>query len=100
MSRRQLAISDHALVRWLERSGALDVAALRTMLSASLDKAAQAGFALGSSNFLILADGLVYHVRDGVLVSCLIDEGQHVRTGRLRPDRGPDRAGGKEAGEP
>lgn len=81
---REFRVSDHALVRWLERVGALDTEALRGMLACSLEKAAQAGLALGSSNFLILADGMVYLVRDGVLVTCIPDDGQGVHISALR----------------
>lgn len=70
-----IAITDHALVRWLERTGAMDIVALKAALSASLDRAAEAADQFKSSNYLILADGLVYVVRDAVLVTVLPDDG-------------------------
>ena len=73
----KLRVSDHALVRWLQRSGALDFEPVRSQLAVSLERAFTAAEALGSSQFLILADGLVYVVRDGVVVTVLPDNGRH-----------------------
>lgn len=71
------AISDHALLRWLERTGAVDLDPVRSQLAASLERAFTAAATLGSSQFLILADGLVYVVRNGTLVTVLPDDRSH-----------------------
>ena len=73
---RSVTVTDHALVRWLERSGALDTEAIRAALAASLDRAVAAASALDTTEFLILADGLVYVVRDGDLRTVLVDYGR------------------------
>lgn len=69
-----LRISDHALIRWLERTGALDVEALREMLARSLDRASSAAAKTGARQYLILADGLVYLVKNDSLVTVMVDE--------------------------
>lgn len=67
-------ISDHALVRFLQRSG-LDVERVRGELSRSLAKAHGAAVALGGADHLIVADGLTYVVRKGVVATVLPDAG-------------------------
>jgi hypothetical protein len=62
-------VSDHALVRFLERAGGLDVEAVRAALAASLDRAAALADAIGADRYTVKAGGLVYRVVDGVLVT-------------------------------
>lgn len=64
-----VGITDHALVRWLEWEGFVDVAQLRRIISASLKRAANAAAQLQLDNYTVIADGLVYVVRDGKLVT-------------------------------
>ncbi|MEX2480224.1 MAG: hypothetical protein WD928_05120 [Gammaproteobacteria bacterium] len=72
MSDRQgLRISDHALVRFLERAGGHDIAAIRDALSASLDRARVAAGAVAETEYAIVADGLSYVVRHGTVVTVL-----------------------------
>jgi len=66
-----LAVSDHALVRFLERAGGLDVEDLRERLTISLARAAEAAAALGAVDFTVKADGLSYLVCGGVVVTVL-----------------------------
>ena len=66
-------LTDHALVRWLERSGALDVEHIRAAIEASLDRATKAAVAIGAQRYLIVADGLVYIVRGEKVVTVLED---------------------------
>lgn len=66
-----VAVSDHALVRFLERAGGFDVEALRERLTASLSRAAQAAAALGAADFTVKADGLSYLVCGGIVVTVL-----------------------------
>ena len=70
-------VSNHALFRWLERSGVLEVERLRASLSMALDRAYQAGAAMHQGEFLILAGGMVYVIRDGTVITCDQDDGQH-----------------------
>ena len=75
----RIGFTDHALVRWLERTGAFDLAPLRAALEASLARAAGAAVKLEAGRFLIVADGLVYVVRDGVVVTVMEDGGPGAR---------------------
>lgn len=64
-----IRVSDHALVRFLERVGGFDVEQLRGAIEASLGRAAAAAAELGFPDHLIVADGFVYIVREGVVVT-------------------------------
>jgi hypothetical protein len=66
-----IRISDHALLRFLERSGAVDTDAFRALLSVSLERGRRAAERAGLSEFSIVADGLKYVVRDGTLITVL-----------------------------
>lgn len=83
--RPAIGVTDHALVRWLERTGAMDVEALRGMLEATLERAAQAALHLEASKFLILADGMVFLVEQGKVITVVEDDGRHANL--LAPDR-------------
>lgn len=73
----KLGVTDHALCRWLERTGAMDVEAMRAMLAESLERAATAAARLDAAKYLILADGMVFVIQDGVVITTLADEGRH-----------------------
>ncbi len=91
-----LTVSDHALVRWMERTGLVDIEPLRSALTASLRRAAVAAQLIGGGEFLILADGLVYVVRDGVVATVLQEDSRHTHVRALRAragNRGGDQAG-------
>jgi hypothetical protein len=66
-------ISDHALVRFLERAGGLDVEDLRGRLESSLERAHTAARSISEADYLIKADGLTYVVR-GELVSTVLED--------------------------
>lgn len=85
-----IAVTDHALVRWLERSGAMDVAAMRSWLEASLERAAEAANRITTGQYLILADGMVFVCRDGVVVTVLEEDGRHSHARRLADRDGQD----------
>jgi len=78
-----VAVSDHALVRFLERAGGLDVEGLRAALGASLSRAGRAAKAIGAGEFAVKADGLVYVIERGVVVTVLSDA-MRVRYGMRR----------------
>lgn len=82
---KPLTISNHALFRWLERSGVVDIEALRTALAAALDRAAAASAAIGAEEFLILANGLVYVIKDNVVVTVVPDDGRHNHARKFMP---------------
>jgi hypothetical protein len=73
----KLGITDHALVRWLTRTGAMDIEALRTLLAASLERACAAAEAIDQDEYLILVDGLVYVVREGAVITVLNEDQRH-----------------------
>lgn len=77
----QLRISDHALLRFVERTGLVDLEPLRLLLAASLARAMAAAEALDEREVRIVADGLIYVVRDRVLVTVMPDNrgGTHAR---------------------
>lgn len=64
-------VSNHALLRFLERAGGLDVDGLRTAIEASLNRAVTAAESLGTGNVIVNADGLQYVVCDGVVVTVI-----------------------------
>lgn len=66
-------ISDHALVRILQRAGGLDIEELRTRFEESLTRAHEAARSLGDSDYLIKADGMLYVVR-GETVTTVLDD--------------------------
>lgn len=74
---RRLVLSDHALVRFLERTGAMDVAAMKATIAATLERAAGAAAALDANNYLILNGGLVFVVREGVVVTVGNEDNRH-----------------------
>ena len=64
-------VSDHALVRFLQRSGAVDVEQLRALLAVALERGRKVAERAGGGDFVVIADGLRYVVEDGVLVTVL-----------------------------
>jgi hypothetical protein len=72
-----LGVSDHALLRFLERAGGLDIDELRTRLATSLARAHAAARTLGDSDYLIRSDGMVYVVRGETVTTVLADKEPH-----------------------
>jgi hypothetical protein len=68
-----IRVSDHALVRFLDRAGGLDVETVREHLAVSLGRAALAADRIGLASYVIVADGLRYVVDNGTLVTVLVD---------------------------
>lgn len=65
----RMRITDHALVRWLDRTGSFDVERVRAALAASLERCVDAAEKIGEEDYVIVADGLTYLVRDRTLVT-------------------------------
>ncbi|WP_225205366.1 hypothetical protein [Novosphingobium huizhouense] len=85
-----MKVSDHALFRWMERAGVVDVEKIRTALAQSLDRAWQAGAEMSGGELLVLSAGLVYVIRNGTLVTVLHEDGRHNHArnmARTKPDR-------------
>lgn len=66
-----LGISDHALLRFLERAGGLDIEELRARLGNSLERAHEAARSVSDSDYLIRADGLLYVVREETVTTVI-----------------------------
>ncbi|MGO4735958.1 hypothetical protein AB4099_05405 [Bosea sp. 2KB_26] len=66
-----IRISDHALVRFLERSGALDIEQLRTVLAAALDRGRRSAERIGIGDYVIVADGMKFVIQGDVVVTVL-----------------------------
>lgn len=71
-----IRVTDHALVRFMERIAGLDTEGLREGLSAALDRAHVAATALGVRKYTVKADGIVYIVVDGALVTLHDNDGK------------------------
>jgi hypothetical protein len=69
-------ISDHALVRFIERAGGFDLNPLRAQIETSLNRAFTVAEKVGADSFTIRADGLLYVVKNGTLVTIQDDRGQ------------------------
>lgn len=88
-ARDQIGVSDHALLRLLERAAGLDVEQLRTRLANSLARAHDAARSITESDYLIKADGLLYVVRGNTCVTVISDSHDYASAEALRHDRGP-----------
>ena len=71
MTDRPVRVCDHALVRFLERVGGLDVEGVRRHLAESLDRAVVAAETIGSREVVVVAEGIKYVVVKGRLVTVL-----------------------------
>lgn len=69
---RHLPVTDHAVLRWLERHGFVDVEAVRAQIFAE----AREALSCGASKLII--NGTEYRLKDGVVVT-LIDRRQSCR---------------------
>ena len=74
-------VTDHAFVRFLERSGALDVELLRGLIAGSLERGRKMAERAGTSDYVIVVDGLRYVVQGGNLVTVIADD-RHPRKRR------------------
>lgn len=70
----KIGVSDHALLRFLERAGGLAIEELRAQLNASLARAHEAARTLGDADYLIRSDGLLYVVRGDTVTTVLEDK--------------------------
>jgi len=70
-----LRISDHALVRFIERAGGHDVERLRSTIATSLGRAKRTADMVGQAEYEIRADGLIYCVKNNVVTTILFSGG-------------------------
>lgn len=69
-------VSDHALLRVIERGGGFDVEGLRRAVSLSLERGVAAADRLGQTEVRVRIGRLVYVVKDGSLVTVLFAGGE------------------------
>jgi len=69
--RPRIRVSDHALVRFLERAGGFDIETLRGAIEASLSRAVMAAGKIGTNDVVVAADGLRYVVTNNTVVTIL-----------------------------
>lgn len=75
-------ITDHALIRFLDRSG-VNVEAVRRAMADALAGAHGAALAIGGGDHLIVVDGMTFVVRAGSVATVLVDNGLHDRAHML-----------------
>ena len=80
-------VSDHALLRFLERAGGIDVEALRAAVTVGLARGSAAAAAMGVVDYHVVVDGLCYVVRAGVLVTVQPEGSVGHRARALRRER-------------
>ncbi len=68
-----IRVTDHAFVRFLERSGAADVDEMRNLIARTLERGRRQAERAGITDYAIVADGLRYVVRGNELVTVLED---------------------------
>ena len=84
-----LMVSDHALLRFMQRAGGVDIEALRAAIAASLARAVAMGDRLDAVHYRIVVDGLVYVVRNNVVATVLVED---MPRGDTLPAPAPERA--------
>lgn len=68
-------VSDHALVRFLDRGGGFDVETLRARIAASLARAHDAARIVSVSDYLVTVDGMTFVVC-GETVTTVLEDAQ------------------------
>lgn len=66
-----IQVSDHALVRFMERTAGLDAAALKRSIAQSLERASMAADAIDICNYAVVIGTTSFVVRDGVVITVL-----------------------------
>jgi hypothetical protein len=82
-----LAVSDHALLRFLERAAGMNIDELRGKLNDSLARAHTAARSLSDCDYLIKADGLIYVVRGDTVTTIVGDKAPVGRASTLEQRR-------------
>ncbi len=67
-------VSDHALIRFLERVGGMDIESVRLSIAVGLARAAAAARAMGNVDYVIKMDGHIYVVRNDIVTTVLAPE--------------------------
>jgi hypothetical protein len=69
-----IRVSDHALLRYLERYVGLDIEAVRIDLESAFARAHGASMSLGVADYAIRSDGHTFIVRDGTVTTVIPDD--------------------------
>jgi hypothetical protein len=84
-------VSDHAVLRYLERVGGIDIEAARREIAARVDRV------IGDPRVIavpeatgVVIDGFAYRLQDGVVVTVLKVNHPDPRTGKVRAERKED----------
>ena len=72
-------VSDHAVLRFLEREGGLDVEAVRRAMAASIARAVAVADKLDGASYKVVTTGVTFVVEGGVVVTVVPN-----RSGRHR----------------
>jgi hypothetical protein len=80
-------VSDHALLRILERSG-IDIEGVRSAVADALARSHALAESLGTSDHLITVDGLTFVVRGGTVTTVIRSRGPQDRAIALANDSG------------
>lgn len=78
-----LRLSDHALIRFLDRAAQLDVERIRSDLVASLERASEAAASIGVTDYLVTQGGITFIVRGGTVTTILVDASEKSRARAL-----------------
>ena len=65
----KIHVTDHAMLRFLERGGGLDIDAFRAKMEASLTRAHAAARSISASDYVVRVDGLTFLVRGDAVVT-------------------------------
>ncbi|MPZ57594.1 MAG: hypothetical protein GEU91_14060 [Rhizobiales bacterium] len=68
---RYITVTDHALIRFMQRAGGVEMEVVRAQLAQALNRARNAADSIGQGSYRIVADGLVYVVKDDNVVTVL-----------------------------
>lgn len=79
-----IPVSDHALIRFLEGVGGMDVEAVRLSMQLGLSRAAAIARSMGDGDFVIKLNGHQYVVRNDIVTTVLPGTRQNV-LGRAQP---------------
>ena len=74
-----IRVTDRAVVKFLERTGALDIDQIRRMMAGAIERSREACERAGRSDYVVIADGLRYVVEKGELVTVLHAAGRQRR---------------------
>ena len=80
-----IRVSDHALLRFLDRSAGFDVESVRVELERSFARAQAAADGLGVDTYSIHSEGLLFIVRRSVVTTVLNEMSAGARFAALAP---------------